>query len=41
MESDDIHLRALAEISRKLMHNEIREGLMKVGSFEEFIKVFE
>lgn len=40
-ESSDLHLRALSEISRKLMHEEIRESLMQVTSFEEFIKVFE
>lgn len=40
-ESSDLHLRALSEISRKLMHNDIREKLFEVDSFEEFIKVFE
>lgn len=40
-ESSDIHLRALSEISRKLMHTEIREKLFKAESFEEFIEVFE
>ncbi|MFU0825876.1 PTS sugar transporter subunit IIA [Clostridium sp.] len=40
-ESSDIHLRALSEISRKLMHTEIREQLFKSQSFEEFIEVFE
>lgn len=40
-ESSDIHLRALSEISRKLMHTEIREKLFKAQSFEEFIEVFE
>lgn len=40
-ESSDVHLRALSEISRKLMHTETREMLFKVQSFEEFIKVFE
>ncbi len=39
-ESSDIHLRALSEISRKLMHTEIREKLSKAESFEEFIEVF-
>lgn len=39
--SSDIHLRALSEISRKLMHTEIREKLFKAQSFEEFIEVFE
>ncbi|MBC2579436.1 PTS sugar transporter subunit IIA [Clostridium sp. DJ247] len=40
-ESSDVHLRALSEISRKLMHTETRENLFKVQSFEDFIKVFE
>jgi PTS system fructose-specific IIA component/PTS system nitrogen regulatory IIA component len=39
-ESSDVHLKALSEISRKLMHTEIREKLFKVQSFEEFIKIF-
>ena len=39
--SDDVHLRALSEISRKLMHAEIREQLFDTNSFEEFIKIFE
>lgn len=40
-ESSDLHLRALSEISRKLMHADIREALLKCNSFEEFIKIFE
>lgn len=40
-ESNDVHLKALSEISRKLMHTEIRNKLFNVESFEEFIKVFE
>lgn len=40
-ESSDLHLRALSEISRKLMHTEIRKQLFEVNSFDEFIKVFE
>jgi fructose-specific phosphotransferase system IIA component len=40
VESSDIHLRALSEISRKLMHSDIRESLLNAQSFEEFIKVF-
>lgn len=40
-ESSDLHLRALSEISRKLMHVEIREQLKKVNRFEEFIKIFD
>lgn len=41
VESNDLHLRALSEISRKLMHTEVREQLMKAGNFEEFVKVFD
>lgn len=40
-ESSDLHLRALSEISRKLMHTEVREQLMKAKSFEDFVKVFD
>lgn len=40
-ESSDIHLRALSEISRKLMHENTRKQLFEVNSFEDFIKVFE
>lgn len=39
--SNDIHLKALSQISRKLMHVEVREKLMKVCDFDEFIEVFE
>ena len=40
-QSNDVHLRALNEISRKLMHPDIREKIFKAESFEDFIKVFE
>ena len=40
-ESSDVHLRALSEISRKLMHTDVREKLYNVNDFEEFIKIFE
>lgn len=40
-DSSDIHLRALSEISRKLMHTEIREQLLAAQSYDEFITVFE
>ncbi|MHC1683956.1 MAG: PTS sugar transporter subunit IIA [Clostridiaceae bacterium] len=40
-DSSDIHLKALSEISRKLMHTDVREQIMNAQSFEEFIKVFE
>ncbi|MBP1743950.1 MAG: putative IIA-like nitrogen-regulatory protein PtsN [Firmicutes bacterium] len=39
-ESSDVHLRALSEISRKLMHAEVRDRLLKASDFEEFINVF-
>lgn len=40
-QSSDLHLRALSEISRKLMHSDVREQIFKAQSFEDFIKVFE
>ncbi len=40
VESNDIHLRALSEISRKLMHADVRERLLKADNYEEFINVF-
>lgn len=40
-ESSDLHLRALSEISRKLMHSEVRQNLLNAKSFEEFIKTFD
>jgi len=40
-DSSDVHLRALSEISRKLMHAEVRNQLLKAESFEELISVFE
>lgn len=40
MESSDLHLKALSEISRNLMHKEVREKLMEATTFEAFIDVF-
>ena len=40
-ESNDLHLRALSEISRKLMHSDVREKLVKADNFEDFVKIFE
>ena len=40
-DSNDVHLRALSEISRKLMHTEIREELLKAQSYDQFITVFD
>lgn len=39
-ESSDLHLRALSEISRKLMHEEVRKKLLNCKTFEEFLEVF-
>ncbi|WP_238886185.1 PTS sugar transporter subunit IIA [Clostridium sp. YIM B02551] len=39
-EANNIHLKVLSEISRKLMHSEVREQLMNCGSFEDFLEVF-
>lgn len=40
-ESNDIHLKALSEISRRLMHAEVRNQLLEAQSFEELTKIFE
>ena len=40
-DSNDVHLRALSEISRKLMHAEVRNQLLNAQSFEELTSVFE
>jgi nitrogen PTS system EIIA component len=39
--AEDTHLKALSEISRKLMHNDVREKLKEVKTFEEFITIFD
>jgi PTS system, fructose subfamily, IIA component len=39
-EANNVHLKVLSEISRKLMHSEVREQLMNCGSFEDFLEVF-
>jgi fructose-specific phosphotransferase system IIA component len=39
--ADDTHLKALSEISRKLMHSEIRESLKKAEDFEKLITIFD
>lgn len=41
LESSDLHLKALSEISRNLMHKEVREKLMTCDTYEEFINAFE
>lgn len=40
-ESSDIHLKALSEISRKLMHSEVRDKVFAATNFEDFINIFE
>ena len=40
-DSNDVHLRALSEISRKLMHTEVREQLLSAQSYDKFITVFD
>lgn len=40
-DSSDVHLRALADISRRLMHADIREKLMTAQTYDAFISVFE
>lgn len=40
VESSDIHLKALSEISRKLMHADVRANLLKAQNYDEFINVF-
>ena len=40
-ESSDEHLKILAQISRKLMHKQLRESLMKASSPEEVIALLE
>ncbi|MDP4177650.1 MAG: PTS sugar transporter subunit IIA [Bacillota bacterium] len=39
IESSEIHLKALSQITRKLMHEEIRNKLIKVNNYDEFIEV--
>jgi PTS system nitrogen regulatory IIA component len=39
--SDELHLKVLAELSRALMHKEVREALEKASTPEDVIKAFE
>lgn len=39
--SNDEHLRILSKLSRKLMHEEVRQSLMNVTSVEEIYQIFE
>lgn len=40
-ESSDEHLKILSQISRKLMHSELRDSLMKASTSEEIITLLE
>ncbi|MBX4262637.1 PTS sugar transporter subunit IIA [Clostridium estertheticum] len=40
-ESSDEHLKILSQLSRKLMHKDLRESLMKATSSEEIITLLE
>ena len=39
--SDDIHLKVLSYISRRLMHNEVRQALIEAENYDDIIKAFE
>jgi len=39
--SNELHLKVLAELSRALMHKEVREALEKASTPEEVIRAFE
>lgn len=39
--SNNVHLRALSDISRKLMNLDTRKALKNCSNFEDFIKAFE
>ena len=39
--SNDEHLRILSKLSRKLMHEDVRQKLMIVGNVEEIYQIFE
>ncbi|QAV33196.1 PTS system D-fructose-specific IIA component (F1P-forming), Frc family (TC 4.A.2.1.4) [Fervidobacterium changbaicum] len=39
--ADDTHLHVLSLISRKLMHEDVREKLYNASSFDDIIKAFE
>lgn len=39
--SGDVHLKLLSQISRKLMHQSVRDQLMQATTYEEVISVFE
>ena len=39
--SNNLHLKALSDISRNLMQEEVREKLFRVNTFQEFIEIFD
>lgn len=39
--SNDIHLKVLSYISRRLMHNEVRQALIEAENYDDIIKAFE
>jgi fructose-specific phosphotransferase system IIA component len=40
-DAKDEHLRLLSQLSRKLVHQEVRQRLMETGSKEEVLKILE
>lgn len=40
-DSNDVHLKVLSYISRKLMHQEVREGLLSATTYEEVLAAFQ
>lgn len=41
LNSDNMHLKVLSMLSRKLMHDEVRQALMDAKSYEEVLNAFE
>ena len=39
--SDNLHLQVLSQISRRLMHTEVRERLFKAQNYQEVLEAFE
>lgn len=39
--SDDMHLKILSYISRRLMHSDVREKLIKAQSYNDILKAFQ
>lgn len=40
-QAGDVHVKLLSQISRKLMHQSVRDELMKANSYEEVVAIFE